>query len=902
MTKEEILKLIENNPKWIEAIGREQNEELPVMRTVTEQKLFQEGFIEETAQEIEQSLFRQEYLQAGKVLRHILQGQDNRGENIISFIGERGTGKTSVMRSFCKMLAEYEWNKTGYQHLLDKEKKYSFVQIKMIDASVLKTGEDIMSIVISRMLKVLREKLKNRSEKLQEEELRKLYQSFERVYNSINILGGHGREERAIRGIELQGLQTLVSSETLHDDFEILVQRFLNFTAKLDERISNQQEGRSNADNRWLVVSLDDIDLYHPKENKCGDRQDSYTLLAQIHDFLKVSHVIICVTYDEILLKHNCEKHLAKAFELDEDSAEKRTQAYLEKLAPARYKVYMPHVDRRDYPENFKMQVMLSPNGHNGRTISLFPKYQKLDTSIPIKQLTLSYIADRYGCFMDALGQKKHYFEEVNLRKLTDLLNALEVSDNETPEQRYLKILSYVCNHFAGAVLDSHEFQQFEQDWLSKTIDRRSRDIVQHVRTKRSKFSLSDRFYYREQTGEHWKYSYGELLYNIYASSRCGVFSKPMVHSIMASYSVVLPWLLNQCVDCKQKEMLAEDTEIKEKYQNKHIEIRQIINGVLGTSIAGKWANEILPTDFYSVDESTAPMGKPEQKPCASVSIVDKFELYFRVREPEIKNWVTLSEKEDKSQATRFINMLELCCMFFTNVKRSGLENQLNFNFCFESDGGDRILTSKSDKGCFNIFNFVIHSFNWREYFDSLHQSFIKAIIDRISAVPGERRVRIWRIWDHIIKSGSLKNEYEQWEKKYPDCIALPFQHFDMMYNIIKRQQDNSDHGIPAEAKPSEYLECCKTVYQNMSKALQEQDEYYNTLVSQNVCFQHAFEECPFIKHIFCENTKNEEDKALFDALSVTMEGIIRNMQPIAPELAQTERDILTFTRGNWRV
>lgn len=82
-------------------------------------------------------------------------------ENIISFQGRRGTGKTSAMlsvynelKNFSACASEDEWRTLENDKV---DKNVSFVAIDYIDASMLERGEDILELIIANMFSMLQE-------------------------------------------------------------------------------------------------------------------------------------------------------------------------------------------------------------------------------------------------------------------------------------------------------------------------------------------------------------------------------------------------------------------------------------------------------------------------------------------------------------------------------------------------------------------------------------------------------------------------------------------------------------------------------------------------------------------------------------------------------------------------
>ena len=805
-----------------------------VQRVVKLEKLYQDGLVIEEPQELERSLMLPEYRQAAVMVSDIVRksellksSHDGAAvNNIISFVGNRGTGKTSAMRSFKEFLkhtrpdrdislfqAEGTWGLP--------EETY-FVTLRYIDASILKSSEDVMIIILARMFRYVRNLLETPSSyglpAADQEETRALFRRFEQVFESVMTLN----EKRPFREGEsaLQRLQSVNSSFSLADNFRCLVEAFLTFAADR-ERESHRKP--------YLVIALDDVDRYMPDTQKGEMKKDVYTLLGQIDEYLKIPGVIVLLAYDEALLKINCLRHIEQKFQMEKDSDEANSQVlqYLSKIIPSQQKVYMPNLARVDYDDSVQLRVEVKP-----------------ELKLTVKQLTLGYLASRYGCFFDGSGAKKHFFEERNLRSLTDLLLALKLSNQEKKlGQEYQKLSNYTYNRLNNFVLDAQEAALFSK-WLEEPIDRTSRDILEYIRTEDDKRRMEGYVPMRSKPGENWGCSYGELMYNLYRASHTEVpgeqiLSENMVQSVLMSYSITLPHLLRQ---------------------GDHTLIRQI----LGSSVAGQWANDILPTFFVNHNENTKATMRGR---AGAYNIKKGFNTIFQIQ-------YTKPGGAEKTELQDFIQSIELLGMFFTTVQKDGFPNHLSLFLDTKYDpfglawraNTDFVLGSHADSACFNIFNFVVNAYYWEEYFDQLHES-LADVIERkvLEESSGEKDFLDTEIDAEkpnglaLLHEYSLKSQFETWSKQY-GSLAMPVQHFDMMYNIMQRQQDDRNHGLKAEAAPSEFLDCCRIVYQNILSELYAQDIFYNCSRGENdpqkpaVNFGDTFLSCPFIS---CINKKN---------------------------------------------
>lgn len=275
----------------------------------------------------------------------------HRTHTMVSFIGSRGTGKTSAMLTVLRQLQTLQCSKESEASLQPLASK-SFICLEPIDAGILQSGEDIIAIVLARMFNYLQQSTNgNNLHARYQEELRGLYREFDKLYQNLCRLrkgGGHFMEGESA----LRELQTLASSHSTAREFKNLVSHLLTYIKTLNGCEKDQ----------YLVVALDDIDMYGEDTS-----QNCYTLLEEIFDYLSFPGIIVLTTYNENLLKRNCSNHLrGKFFEGKKSSdctppeqKEVKTlvQQFLEKLVLEEYRIYMPILARVDVSNQTGMSV-----------------------------------------------------------------------------------------------------------------------------------------------------------------------------------------------------------------------------------------------------------------------------------------------------------------------------------------------------------------------------------------------------------------------------------------------------------------------------------------------------------------------------------------------------------------
>lgn len=801
-------------------------------------------------------------------------------QTAVPFIGDRGTGKTSVMCSILERLKNYRGDDKDAAFNLGLDLSNSrFVTFDMIDANTLKKTDDVMEIILSRMLTYL-ENLQSGGE------FRELYRQIDELHEDLCLVdkGKVGKREE----YGLTGLQYVANSQNAVENFRKLVSEF-------NQTISRY---KFHSHPCYLVVALDDIDMYRGSD---GGMQDSqFALLEHIYNHMRIPGLIVLMTYNELILKRTCNRHFESIYfgkqkpdkysKIDREAISTLTRQFLSKLFPHERRIYMPNYTLINSAESSNLFVR--PVLYERNDIKVLTPFAK-DEIVSIKEFMLRLIAHRTGVYFDATGSKKHFFEPRNLRELGELFQIV-YSLEEIPENADLQestrsrnrqaILNYLYNQFAVQHLDSEEYEQFRK--LSVLpFARQSKLLIDMIHQQRLKVAVrEDDIGYLSNTRDQWKYSYGELLHNIYLSTRIArenstdtYFSKAFVHCILGTYSMLL---------CES--IYASNSP-------------QYFLSQLGPSITGCWANEMLP-DLRMVGNDRSFGG-------GSISL--PIRDYFNWMIPEEIQTVLLHlyisrTKADKQKLRTFLEALILIGMLFTRFPATGLGIVLDADLN-EKEQANLYLRSNSEGHiCFNIMNFVINlnDFSKSEdgkichrYFDyiqvkleklgnellnnlnadwksekkiaevseenlkkstsnpsvsfkdpllsfELHRNLdeakraVKRATAWIAVLEKSRLVRVntsrqnafIKCWNEILQSiiCDYKQIITEWLDNHGEChTILPVQNFDMMYNIIKRLADRSYRDIPKDTQASEIYNYYVCLYKDLERELCEQDKVY---------------------------------------------------------------------------
>lgn len=833
----------------------------------------------------------------------------------VPFIGERGTGKSSVMYSIMERLRNYNGRTENAAFNLSAEfNDTKFVVFEMIDAAMMKTTDDVMEIMLARMLTYLEDFATDNG-------FRDLYRRINDLHQDLCLVSDDKRGKREEYG--LTALQRVADSQQAVEEFQKLVKEFLLAIGK----------HRFNGRRCYLVIALDDVDMY--QGSAWGMRDSQFALLEHIYAHLRIPGLIVLMTYNEHLLKRACNRHFEHVYfgrkinrrynlveELDINAL---TMQFISKLFPQEKRIYMPNymlVDALDRPNMYVSPIFagkrLNPFGEN-------------EAYLTAKAFMLRLIAHKTGVFFDAAGTKKHFFEPRNLRDFGELFNIvhnMSEIDGDSEQQENTKsrnrqeLLNYLKNQFAMLHLNAEEYKRFE-DLMALPLKRQNRTLIDLIRKQRQTVIVDpdEVGFLVNQAEDRWRYSYGELLHNFYFSTRIPksteseefvFFRKEFMHCIFGTQSV----------------------QMNEAIRNSGS--RKNILEIIGSSVAGRWANQMVPEVWRQ--------GYDERSGAGSISIPVQDFFGWEIPEKALEILLRMNEKHpykcprgwEANSLSHFIRAFVTAGMFFSNHPSEGLGLYLEP----EGDEKEIAICLCSDSNvhiCYNVMNFAINLHDAENYLSSMQRMLYKLgdefasqlkvnWEEKVSKLKNELdvlketlvRSRIRPKMMHTIQrdqktlSTSLESanawyalqirfgiherpeedklhpkfvdrwrrtvdiaidefseEIQKWNKVYgSERWVLPVQNVDMMYNINKRLANVSYHDIPADVNVFEVFEHYQRLYINLAEELENQDEAYATTGIER--FSDAFRDCIFCK-IFTESEQYQTTQAFLKGILVEM-------------------------------
>jgi len=269
----------------------------------------QETYIEEVVKTGEHvPYFEQEYNEARKLIKEIvdLQGTKNdkseekKGKkekikkygcnNRILFIGQRGCGKTSVMRSLAEYLSsndkEDENSDNNPKDHNGKVYSVKFSCLPMVDPSHFDNNNNILLTVITSMFSEAKRKMEKAEDGGDTSARETLLKQFEKVFKSLDSI------KSELSSYTLESLNRKSDAEDLRDKMNDLVGKYLRYL-------------NAGEDSR-LVLLIDDIDMSvsHAPE-----------MLEQLRKYLELDNMIILMSANLGQLSNEMREKYSSAFQ-----------------------------------------------------------------------------------------------------------------------------------------------------------------------------------------------------------------------------------------------------------------------------------------------------------------------------------------------------------------------------------------------------------------------------------------------------------------------------------------------------------------------------------------------------------------------------------------------------------
>lgn len=794
----------------------------------------------------------------------------NEANNILSFIGERGTGKSSVMRSFIRAL-----EKIGMYHHIPKplgtyfnEKEVSFTCLDYIDAALLEKGEDIISLVLAQIYQKFLDMDQIKGLFVQGEydyRKRELLKQIESVYRTvceIQILNSVNNLQNSASQSYLSKIDSLASSQKVKKEFGKLVQDFIELMKTYEN--SRREIGVYH----YLVITIDDIDL---------NVDNGFSMLEKIHRYLLVKNVIVVLAVDYQQMQRLAIRHFYQMFpKVDavlQDGkycARKIATDYLDKVIPLNHRVYISDINN----------IYI-----NGRT-------QILNEKAGVKESLLRKIYNRTGVAFDTQGLKQHFYQSGALRKINNFYLFLDNMSKVNIHDIYMNSEKSLSDDGIWNIIDEN-WNLMLQDLMNRiVVDKLSLypeittsvdgsfGYTRNVRTFLEDLGKQDLRRAKNEVVLFYKnllpselqiedieeeYSYGDLVEAMYGLGRINNNQyKPLVHCLLAYFS----YMFTREYFLQVKKNPDHPNRIKE---------------LIGRSVAERWADRFLPSVLISLDKTSGIEEEREIDEQDNIALGRIMNVWL-VRAMSVV--LPANIFETKSEMAEIVRGIEVLYLLFTDIKSGNgldinLDSLINFKLQRIKSGRIRIsllLNQKEDPekqlgnvtGTFNILNFMVNTQDVSERLKKLEEKLRQALD------PNQIREFDISMKDLIeinnwYTDNSLSDAYKQWENKYGrDEMPFPLYWFDMSYNILKRTRRFAKKTIRKYILKHELesvFDEMQLIYKNISQQLEQQCTMLGGSAEVPYDFAKKFKENPIVQYFMEEDLKEYQNDEKIESL-----------------------------------
>jgi hypothetical protein len=375
--------------------------------------------------------------------------------NIITFTGSRGTGKTSAMVSFGK----------------DLEQQKEYKVLDLIDPSHFGKNESILLNVIILLFKSVKTHLKDTKIQPSNDLLKK----FETVFKAVKSM-----DELVPKESSLEYLDQLSDSLNLVESIKKLIDDSLDFFKK-------GTDSKHDSDFKYLVLMIDDLDTNVAHAPK---------MLEQIRKFLIHKNLIILLSTNidqlQLEMQEYYSKYFQRTFSLASPAApksdvcaevEEMATKYLLKLLPPLQRIHIGNSANKLLNTTITIEIDKADSNKN-----IAGDLQKVVLSLIWEKTRLIFIP-RKSCL--------HPIIPTNLRALNQFIlmlvdmeevertesseNKMFQNDNEykSVRENFLKFKDYILNVWIPSNLAFEEQQIFDN--IPKDISRINKHLIQSI-------------------------------------------------------------------------------------------------------------------------------------------------------------------------------------------------------------------------------------------------------------------------------------------------------------------------------------------------------------------------------------------------------------------------------------
>lgn len=768
-------------------------------------RLSEEDLKIEQKHEFETSVFADVYEKTKNIIRRIIwtpqdthgfvgktRSYDTEKGNIITFLGERGSGKSSVLSTILNYLEKEE---TDFEHAC-------FIPLEMLDASLLEQEEDVFDLILTALVKKYDEmneapvmQLMNDSVKT-----RNFQAKFDSVFEKHQMLRFGKKDELMYEHSSLFALRQLSSSKQIKRELCELVQMFLDLVVRVGKQ-------------PYLVVAVDDLDM---------NIDHAFEIMEQLNRYLTIKNVIVMIAVKYEQMEYVCERHFAKVLpkmnrEVEAERAgyiQVTANEYLEKVMPLQNRVYIP--------------AFTDDITHCNANLRIAQEEES------IKKTVLGKIARRTNIFMDGCGEGRHFMEPVTLRELNDYyyflerLSRLYKTQNNGERERH------------GTQTWRYNYERFIQDIMNRYIYRylSPNDRNEFKRVVNMSTDVRNRYLHTKYATAAVSPGYGNLLWMFYLKNQKGNDDR-FLNCLLLLYSFILN---------NEWRVFTDDSISEEERKLAGDRMLRIASG----SLAGIWMNECTPWLLNTINNAIVKThigyisGIRARHPDGIYGISCTAKGITSKNAQSAKYWINWVKSHEKE-----IHTLEIMAMLLEKITDlSGCQEAIRIRIETEkesdkSDNDQVMITFANYAVDYNALAFVKNSFRYQRFLGDLYEALTAAMLPYYMSAADEYQELL-----SAIREVSLYSEYETWCANGSCGIAVPFQHTDIYYHMLMRVREAYMEKHEHQVNVGRALETIQNLYDDIEEELKKQDAFYRYKNKELTCFQKYFAECPFIRMI----------------------------------------------------
>lgn len=799
------------------------------------------------------------------------EGQDEKN-NIFAFIGSRGSGKTTAMNEFrriIKNMNDVEYREWWISHTFESEadryqldnESFRFHVLEPIDAGLLEDSEDMLELILSNIYAEYRRELEegnifavNGSDI---RETTELFEKMLRMYRSVR-----GRREMEDYSVSSM-VRVMGSSREIAGCIRELVNKLFSLN-------KNKQYGV----NEYFVISIDDLDL---------NLQHGYEILEQLQKYFAYYKIIVLVTMDYEQMWHVCVEHFHKGMKYSDAEDQRLTREprsrrlandYMTKVFPLQQRMFMP--DMRKQAKRIQIQ-------------------RSDKTLVFVKEYVMNKVAEKMRIFYDILGGKKHFCEPNTVRELVtynsflnslieidyqdfvggEKLKKLKGEEKIKAETRNRALLhAYDQNHerfnwdiiqrLAQTELTSDQLTVFHK-LLDFDLERRATYFVKSE--KRAKDGLIHILDIKIE--ERNCYCYGELLEKIYKWGRTFYEDKPFISCVIASFT---------------SEMVRE--YIGYRYRVGEADRERCTNRLyqfLGNSFSNAWVGDIFPAMVNKLPTgkvNETRIGFVKEAATAGTSIYVDLEPLKILKGRMLVGQDESIVLEEWMKSEKIVEILECIDMFCINKEGrqyGGIHYSFGLGNKSESGGVNQQERAPKEKelgleikpyGRFSldVMGFVPKSMDYNAQKQRLQSNIIEGLTESIQRYLRDENESgeiegLEETIKKIVENNSMFKRWGSYEHVFE--VAFPFYDLDLSYNLLKRIRNENIDRLSEKSLLEELLDFYNDIQQSLTKEA--------NLYGGQMNYAEIFANCLYIKAIRKMKDENAEIQKKFEDALRTM-------------------------------